>query len=245
VATVLPETHGGSGDAPDHLRRSMLRTYFNLRIAMSVLAFTFPVIFYVYWRRVGPGPLHLDSISAFYGTNGIARDLFVAILCAIGSFLIAYRSLTIAEGWLLNLAGCCAALVATVPCTCWGDGPHSKSHITFAVSFFALMAGVMLGFARKTIKLLPERWRGVFSWAYLVNGVSFLASISAVIILNLFLPHYTKYVFRIEWLGVWSFGAYWGLKTWEYWISDFEKKAATGQVKYHAKNGFVPLDWSE
>lgn len=233
----------------DRLGRSMIDTYFHQRIAMSVLAFVFPLIFYTYWLRVGPGApgpnqLHLDSISAFYGTNGIARDLFVGILWAIASFLVAYRGLTIVEDWILNLAGVCAAFIAIIPCDCWHGPtvPSNRWHVTFAISFFVLMAIVILWFARKTINLLPERSRPMFKWAYLANGIAFVGSIATVVALNELLPHYARFVFRIEWLGVWSFSAFWALKTWEYWITDFERKAAAGHVQYHRKRGYVPVD---
>lgn len=242
----------GSGAAfdpatTDRLRASMLDTYFRLRIAMSVLAFVFPLVFYVYWLTVGPGPKHLnlDSISAFYGTDGLARDLFVAMLWAIGSFLVGYKGLTVVEDWLLNMAGVCAALIAVIPCTCW-DGaalPHNPWHTTAAVSFFVLMSLVVFFFGQKTVNLLPERWRGLFRWAYYVNSAALVGSVGVVIVLNELLPNYTAYIFRVEWLGIWSFGAYWALKTVEYFKTDFEKKVARGQVKYHRQHGFVPLDW--
>ena len=226
------------------LRASMLETYFRLRIGMSVLAFVFPLIFYGYWLEIGPGPEHLDldSISAFYGMGGLARDLFVAILWVIASFLVGYKGLTRLEDWLLNAAGVCAALIAVVPCTCWHGNaePHNIWHARAAVSFFVLMSVVVLFYGQKTVNLLPGRWKNFFSWAYYVNSAALLGSIGLVVALNEWLPHYTAYAFRVEWLGIWSFGAYWALKTWEFSKTDFEKRVARGDVQYHRKQGFVP-----
>jgi len=225
------------------LRKSMLETYFRLRIGMSVLAFVFPLIFYVYWLEFGRGPKHLtlDSISAFYGLDGLARDLFVAILCVIASFLVGYKGLTRLEDWLLNSAGVCAAGIAIIPCTCWcgDDMPHSAWHIGVALSFFILMSIVVLVFGQKTVNLLPPRWKTFFSFAYYANAAALVGSIVLVVALNEWLPNYTAYAFRVEWLGIWSFGAYWALKTWEFSMTDFEKKVATGEVQYHRKAGFV------
>jgi hypothetical protein len=244
VATVLERSDSAFDPATTmHLRASMLETYFRLRIGMSAAAFVFPVIFYVYWLRVGPGPEHLnlDSISAFYGTGGLARDLFVAILWVIASFLIGYKGLTVVEDWLLNSAGLCAAMIAVIPCTCWHDGDTQNVwHTRFAVSFFVLMSLVVFFFGHKTLNLLSKPWKAFFSWAYYVNSASLVGSVGLVIVLKEWLPDYTGYVFRAEWLGIWSFGAYWALKTWEYSKTDFEGRVARGEVQYHRKAGFVP-----
>ena len=195
----------------DRLRRTMVDTYFHQRIAMSVLAFAFPLVCEAYWLEVGPHQLYLDSISAFYGTNGLARDRFVGILWAIASFLVAYRGLTIVEDWILSAAGLCLALVAIIPCACWygPSVPENTWHMTCAISFFVLMGIVILWFGNKTINLLPDRWRPVFRWAYFVNGLAFIGSIATVLVLYKILPRYTRFVFRLEWLGIWSFSAFW------------------------------------
>jgi len=113
----------------DELQKSILSTYFTLRMGIVVLSMMLPLILYfggIWW-----GGIHnlATSISAYYGENGgTMRNWFVGILWTVGSFLYLYKGFSDFENVLLNFAGGFAVGIAMVPCNCWKEavGPSNK-----------------------------------------------------------------------------------------------------------------------
>jgi hypothetical protein len=229
---------------PETIRDNITDTYFNLRVAMAGLSFLFPIVFYAYTRKIY-GELQQDSMSAFYGAyDGFIRDWFVGVLCAVGSFLVSYKGLSTSENWLLNGAGASAIGIAMFPCNCWVRhvGDTSTVHGTFAFAFFACMSIVVLWFSRKTLCLVTDhRWNKFFHFAYTAIGFFLIASIVTVFALRRWVPSYKAAIFRIEWLGIWAFAAYWGLKTFEYWKTAAVRRAARGELTYDHEQRLVPV----
>ena len=228
---------------PEAIRDNIIGTYFNLRVAMAALSFLFPIVFYLYTLKRFGG-LEQDSMSAFYGAyGGIIRDWFVGVLWAVGFFLISYKGLSTLENWLLNGAGISAVGIAMFPCNCWTHhiGDTSKVHGSFAFAFFGCMSIVVLWFSRKTLCLVSNRqWRNLFHAAYTAIGFFLIGSITTVFTLRT-LPSYKAAAFRIEWLGIWAFAAYWATKTIEYKMTSAEKMAARGELSYDRKQRLVPV----
>src|SRR5262249_26701160 len=107
---------------PAQLQKSMVQTYFWLRIGLGGLAFAFPLLLVAigFSKDI---PVQ-DSMSAYYfafapPTSDLrvfpGRVVFVGILFALGFFLLLYRGFSNTERWLMNLAGLSAIVVALFP----------------------------------------------------------------------------------------------------------------------------------
>ncbi len=229
----------------DELQKSILSTYFTLRMGIVVLSMMFPLILYfggIWW-----GGIHnlATSMSAYYGENGgTMRNWFVGILWTVGSFLYLYKGFSAFENVLLNFAGGFAVGIAMVPCNCWKDavGPSNKLHAFVAVSFFVSMALVCLFCANDTINLLPDKKnQDAFKRRYRAIGIVLLASPLAAVITSYALGQHNKYKFFIEAFGVWTFGYYWWTKSREFRITSVEKRAAHGMLENAPARGVVPV----
>jgi hypothetical protein len=170
------------------------------------------------------------------------------VLWAVGSFLVSYKGLSRWEDWLLNGAGASAIGIAMVPCNCWSGhtGDTSTIHGASAFAFFACMSIIVLWFSRKSLSLVTDaRLNTFFHFAYTAIGFFLIASITTVFVLRRTVPDYKASIFRIEWLGIWSFAAYWALKTFEYWKTAAEKRAARGELAFDHKQRLVPRNSSD
>ncbi len=231
----------------EDLRRNMMSTYFTLRLGIVLLSFALPIVLLVY-SLITHGGLVESSMSAFYGADGGAmRNYFVGTLWAIGFFLILYKGFSPLEDWLLNFAGGFAVLTALTPCNCWGPEALDKSqaHATFAILFFACMAGVCLFCARDTITLLPGKSdQDRFKRTYYTIGVLLFVSPLAALGTAYFARAQGSLVFFIEWFAVWVFAAYWAVKSREFKITAAERRALIGALKNVEGVGVVPEELS-
>lgn len=229
----------------DELQKNILSTYFSLRLGIVVFSFGLPLVLW------GGGLLwgHIDhlahSMSAYYGEGGGSmRNWFVGILWGVGFFLGAYSGFSKLEDWLLNLAGLFAIGVAMIPCGCW-DGATTMSYNTLhsasAVLFFICMASVCFFCAKDTISLLPERRQKSFRYWYHAITSFLVASPLAAIVVSYMLSGHSSLVFFIEAFGVWTLGAYWLVKTFEFRITSAEELAAHGKVENRKGVGLVRL----
>ena len=208
------------------LQDNILSTYFTLRLGIVVLSIALPLILFF------SGPLR-DSMSAYYGTSGYQRNVFVGILWAVGSFLYLYKGYSTGENILLNFAGTFAVAVAMVPCNCWEgtEEGSNKIHGTAAVSFFLAMAAVCFFCSKQTLTLIhdphvKQRYRN----AYHTIGVLLAASPIAAVLVSFVLNQLDQYKFYVEAFGVVMFAIYWMVKSSELKISSAEKRAAQGQL---------------
>ena len=222
----------GSMTAED-LRRNMMRTYFSLRIGIMTLSLALPIVLYGY-SVITHGGLLEGSLSAFYSSDaGAMRNWFVGILWSVGAFLILYKGFSVAENWLLNLAGSFVVLTAMTPCNCAVSetGEKSMAHTVFAVSFFACMVAVAIFCAADTLNLLPKHEQPRFRRAYNALGVlMFLLPAAAVATAYLFGAQ-DKRVFIIETVAILMFVIYWGVKSLEFKITSAERKALYGSLR--------------
>lgn len=172
-------------DDPQELIRHFSATYFSLRIGLTALAFTFPVLLFAYGKWMHGLDLQ-PSMSAYFWAAATAlqcasfpmRTIFVGFLFAIGIGLYLYKGATPLENVLLNLAGVCAVMVAIFPesieakeaanerigmlfsvCSAvkdWAGTEHLGIHFFAAVALFMLLAIVSWFCAEKTLDFAPE-----------------------------------------------------------------------------------------
>lgn len=204
----------------------IVSTYFSLRVALTVLSVLLPPVLYFWGRRHGV-PLQY-SMSAYYhadvsglscpGGHGIARDLFVGGLFAVGGLLYAYRGVTTLENWTLNLAGLLAGAIALFPMriTCDGIPNRFTPHGTFAILFFLCIAAVAIFAGPSTLDRIKDpKLREFFRHGYRVTGFVMVLAPGSVIAWSLLTGSYAEHTFAIEVAGMYAFAAFWVLKSWE------------------------------
>jgi hypothetical protein len=184
-----------------------VRSYLYLSLGIGLIAIALPVLLVI----AGSDRPH-DSISSFYhDPTGSARDVLVGSLCAVGVFLFLFHGLSKLENWLLNVAGVAIIAVALIPSPGTGSGspwPHRGA----AILFFVLIGIVAIFLSKGRIKnIRSERKKRWFTAAYNSAG-------AAMIVLPVFVAALqgTNWVFLTEWAAIWTFSAYWLLKTFEY-----------------------------
>lgn len=206
--------------------------YVKLRTGMGVLAIVFPFIFLFSSLLLGRTDMQ-PSISDYYATRELERNLFVGILICIGVFLRLYEGYGFWENRILDVAGVLVALVALVPVTASGfsignlvipvrgtiGGFNFSVHGFCAVAFFICIIVVSTVFSRTTLKGRPDRkkwiaiYTGIATWMFAGIG---LAVLSGVFHLSLFGGMLrANWVFWAEAFGVWGFGTFWLVKTQE------------------------------
>jgi len=203
------------------LLASMTDTYFWLRWATGVIAVAFPIVLWIGGKIVHGLDLQ-RSMSAYYFTD--MRDWFVGILFAIGAALYFYEGLTSLENHFMTAAALFAAGTAINPMgwfpTWWpsflvklGFTPHGIS----AISFFVMII-FSCWFCHSDIlklKLVPQG-AAALRRKYLFLSALLLIAPAAAVVLNIRdgKPGEST-VFYVEAFSIWSFAAYWFIKTGE------------------------------
>ena len=197
------------------------RSFLVQRRGMALLAALFPLTFlassFVLHRTA-----FQTSISAYYWTCDLERNVFVGVLCAISVFLILYKGYNVLEDRVLDLAGFSAGGVAFFPMNRLGDCASSglSVHGVFAVTFFACIFYVCIFMSENSLPDIedPAR-RQRFRTAYHGCSGAMVASVAAAL-LSRFLPTGWRQglcehgaIFWFEAVGVWAFGAFWYIKT--------------------------------
>jgi hypothetical protein len=219
------------------LQEHMLWSYYGLRVGLAAIGFSLPVIVFV-----TGGILHHvwlePSLSRYYHTDArlsflTTRDLFVGGLLAAGACLYLYKGFSNNENIALNFAGVFAVLVALLP-TAASDGDRDRIavlHDIAAVLFFFAIAYVSLFRARDTIELLPVARRPIYARRYFWTGLALIVSPLVAVVLSFTMdPESRAFVFFAETLAVWTFSAYWIIKTKEMRESNAEKLALDGEL---------------
>jgi hypothetical protein len=193
-----------------------VRSYIFLSFGMGLVALLLPILLLIFGGYSG----HY-SISYFYHVPGPTRDILVGSLWATGLFLFLFHGLSSLENWLLNFAGLAAISVAMnpMPVEQCGRGPALTLHAISAMIFFALLAIVAVALSKGRIKHIiypPKRRR--FAAAYNIAGAAMIAMPVAVAALHFLGSRECEshWIFWIECAGIWSFAAYWFIKTFEY-----------------------------
>jgi hypothetical protein len=229
----------------EELRRHMLATYYYLRWIQVSLAIALPIFLVVVGQLLGVGLL--GSMSAYYHSHPLLRDVFVGTLCAIGVSLILYRGYSIREDWALNFAGMFSILVALFPMEleCGDTCQPVTMHGFSAFLFFGLAAYVCVFLAKDTLKLVPnERQRQRYANAYNLLGVLMIAipvGIYVIFAANVFssnqlaaeqirrAPNYG--ILAAEAVAFWIFGAYWIVKSIEIRTTHSEDRAVSKELQ--------------
>ena len=223
----------------NELQNHMLGTYFGLRVGLVVIGIALPLVV-----LFTGGVLHHirpeSSISAYYHSQGLSylttRDFFVGSLFAVGACLYLYKGFSTKENVALNLAGVFAILVALLPTAAPSADRTliSTLHGTTAVLFFLCIAYVSLFRSRDTIHLLAPEKRARYARMYFLAGLAMIASPLAAVALSFVLEPTSRFrtlTFWAEAFGVWTFAAYWIIKTREMRHTKAEKRALDAQLK--------------
>lgn len=223
----------------NELQNHMLGTYFGLRIGLAAIGIALPLIV-----LFAGGVLHHvwlePSISQYYHTEGLSffttRDFFVGGLFAAGACLYLYKGFSTKENVAFNLAGVFALFVALLPtaATSTERGLVSILHGISAVLFFLCIAYVSLFRSHDTLHLLSPAKRGRYGWAYLGTGVAMIVSPLAAVLLSFALEPTSRFstvIFWAETFAVWTFAAYWIIKTREMRETKAEKRALDAELK--------------
>ncbi len=219
-------------DEAQNPEQHLVKTYFGLRTAIAILAFAFPLVLcgVGYLRGIDPvagslsayyhaipgaitGCTHPDAPRPFGG--GLMRDYFVAMLFMIAGFLIPYRGYSNKENWTLNVAAVFASGVALCPMP-WNCGPTQISaHYVCAMAFFACLAYVCIFCRNDTLRRIDNP--AVKAWyrnAYSILAVVMLASPAGAVVANYFAGGGVL-TLLLEWFGIYSFAAFWVVKSCE------------------------------
>lgn len=251
-------THPSSTHSPS-IEEHIVQTYNLLRRGIAYLAIAFPVILTV-WGFINYHLPLQDSISAYYHAfvptaqppelfdvagNGVMRNWFVGILWAIGVFLVLYRGYGRRENIALNVAGVLMIVIAMFPMgwTCGTTCPKVSVHGVAAILFFLAIGYVCIFRSGDTLPLMqnPDA-REVYKRWYRTIGLVMWVFPLVVTVLEFFhlRPFGTHTVFFIEVAGIWTFAAYWLLKSRETNRSDADAAAVKGElVRTPRKPGVV------
>ncbi|NNG25541.1 hypothetical protein [Telluria aromaticivorans] len=222
------------------LQEHMLGTYYGLRVGLAVVGIMLPIV--VLFAGVILHHVWLEpSISQYYHTKGrlsyfTTRDLFVGGLFAAGTCLYLYKGFSNKENVALNLAGVFALFVALIPTAAVSSdrGLVSVLHGTSAVIFFFCIAYVSLFRSHDTLPLLPSAKRARYARGYRCTGLAMIASPLAAVALSLVLEPGSQFktlIFWLETFAVWSFAAYWTIKTFEMRETRAEKRGLDAELK--------------
>lgn len=218
---------------PEDLQKHIAGTYFALRLGMGLFAAALPVFLWVGGRFVDGEALRCSMSAYYYSPN--LRDTFVGMLCAIGVFLVMYKGFSRQENWLLNLAGTLSVLIALIPtnpgCAAGGVTPHSA----LAVFFFATIAYVCLTRASDTLSLIanPKRATWLRNIYWLLGALMIFSPLVAALFATILQPSdpTTSIVFYVEMVAVWTFAAYWVIKSLELNMTNAEERALERRLR--------------
>ncbi|HEY5993275.1 MAG TPA: hypothetical protein VIU46_01620 [Gallionellaceae bacterium] len=218
----------------DELQKNVFATYFSLRVGMAALAALFPVILWIGGAFRG---IELqESMSAYYhaASNGhTMRDWFVGILFAVGAFLYLYKGFSWQENWALNFGGVFALGIALfpMPWKCDIACELISAHAAFASLFFLSIAYVCIFRASDTLHLLEEGQRRKYRVIYKTLGALMVATPVVGALMTVVFMQFKSYVYFAEVAGIWTFAAYWIVKSVELGATRAEHLALQGVLQ--------------
>ncbi len=247
---------------PSSIEEHIITTYGALRHGIGYLAIALPVILAV-WGIIKYGLPLQDSISAYYHAfvptaqppklleiagNGVMRNWFVGILWAIGVFLVLYRGYGRRENIALNVAGVLLIVVAMFPMdwTCGATCPKVSVHGVAAILFFLAIGYVCIFRSGDTLPLIEDaNTKAFYEWWYRIIGVVMWVFPLVVALLEFFhlRPFGTYTVFFVEVAGIWTFAAYWLLKSREINRSKADVTAVKGKLERTPRKPGVIRYW--
>jgi hypothetical protein len=225
------------------LQKRIYATYFWVRRGMLLVAIVFPVVL------LGIGWWHdiqlQGSMSAYYFAFDPpnsdlrvfpGRVVFVGSLFVLGVLLMLYKGFSNTENWALNVAGLSALVAALWPmqspryCLNCGSSTFSYVHEGAGIVFFILMAFVAWACIDETLVQLPARERQWFRFGYFALAILLILAPATVIFMAYKVGRSDSRLFYAEWIAMWTFAEYWGLKSYELSRSNLEEAALKGQM---------------
>ena len=225
---------------PDALQKHISSTYFSLRLAIVAFSVALPLVLYFGGRIWGGLPLQPSISDYYFAGMGLMRDWFVGILIAVAGFLYLYKGYSPLENIVLNVSGVLLATVSLSPCGCLEPNSTGSLHGFAAVTFFLLMAFVVIRCAKDTLPLLPDpRQRVAFARRYQLIAVLMVASPVAAAVISIWLQQFQSYVFFVESLAIYTVAAYWAVKSRELALTQAEILALEKRVESAPGAGVV------
>jgi hypothetical protein len=215
-------------------------TYFKMRRGLGVAAILFPFALLGLQSLLHGAPLP-GSVSGYYHTD--LRTYWIGTLAVIAVFLWIYKGYDRWENRLLNIAGIGVLGVVLFP-----SGPDAGSldgskgfiwapaHGLSALIAFGCMGYVAVRLSRITLELLPKDQKHLeprFDYAYRTLGVLMVAAPLAALALT---QGRGDYIFWAEAPAVVFFGIYWLVKTYEFHLTEADKRAVEGTLPEHLQN---------
>lgn len=216
------------------LQEHMTRTYLNLRIGIAVIGAALPLMLW-FGDGIAEHRTLLASMSAYYYTA--MRDTFVGALVTVGVLLYLYKGFSTQENWVLNAAGVFVVGIAMIATTPPGAEQNVRStiHNVCALLFFFCIAYVAMFRASDTLSLIPERPRAEsYRKIYRLLGIGMAASPVAAVVLSYILQPFSRarsLTFFVEAVAVWTFSAYWLVKSREISETDADLLALAGKIE--------------
>ncbi len=225
---------------PDALQKHISGTYFGLRLGIVVFSIALPLILYVVGRLRGGLELAPSISDYYYAGGGLMRDWFVGILFAVAGFLYLYKGFSRLENLLLNIGAVLLGTVALVPCACNDPSRNGSVHGFAAVTFFLLMAFVSIRCAKDTLPLIADKaTRKAFKRRYHTIAFLMIASPVIAVIVSIFLRQYPSVTFFVESFAIYSFAAYWAVKSRELSLTAAETLALGQRVANEPGMGVI------
>jgi len=195
----------------------LIISYLTLRKLIGLLGFTFPFVLILggFFTKQDIQ----SSISYYYHTP--MRDIFVAVLCIVAAFLLAYKGYEKKDEIAGNIAGLSAIGVAMIPTTIDTNATSTQEllgniHLLFAFCYFATIAYFCLFLFTKSNQAdlgYRKRQRNVIyrSCGYIIIACLVLIGIYALVlpenIKALLVPY--KPLFWLESIAIIAFGFSW------------------------------------
>ena len=193
-----------------------LISYLTLRRFVGVVAVALPVVVLFGHMIVVHEWVVQRSLSDYYHTS--MRNIFVGSLCAIGVFLITYRTDQPRENRISNFAGGFMVLVAWFPVTAMnavkGDAWVGVLHVVFAVVTFLLLAVIAWSVFTKSAAAAPmEKLRNRVYQACAVIMIGSIVAMGLLMLVPAGSPiRDLRPLFWLETLAIWAFGISWLVK---------------------------------
>jgi hypothetical protein len=201
--------------------------YIKLRKGIAALGILFP-LFFLFSSLVLSRTTFQPSISAYYFTLDLERNLFVGILITVGIFLMLYEGYSKREDWVLKVAGVLACGIALFPTGTLGFTIAATKftwHAICAVGFFFCIFYVCIFLSETTLSDLDDKdpaqkkKKDTYRTIYKVIAGFMIGPIVIAVLANL-LPRPWLYnffdgklVFWVEATSIWSFALFWFFKT--------------------------------
>lgn len=197
----------------------LIISYLTLRKLIGILGLTFPFVL-LFGGYIAEIEIQ-SSVSYYYHTA--MHDFFVAILCIVASFLLAYKGYEHQDAIAGNIAGICAIGVAMIPTTVENSPTHTQEligylHLFFAGGYFFSIAYFCLFLFTKSNGKQCTKQKKFRNVVYKTCGYIILFSLGFIALYVLMPENITKPLahlnpfFWLESIAIFSFGFAWLVK---------------------------------